>query len=104
MVKFHNQRVVPLRRSLVTKPPQTESKLQPYEIMKQCPQISKCNGCRASFDNKERKLYILGGNELEWFGKGTTTNKQSKSKQHVLLYVIIMSRARFRVNLHSIVA
>ena len=46
--------------------------------MKQCQQVSKCNGSRASFDKTGKKLYILEENGLEWYGKGTATNKHYK--------------------------
>ena len=49
--------------------------------MKRCQQISKCNGCSASFDKTDKKIYVLGGNALEWHGKGSFINKQYKIRQ-----------------------
>ena len=49
--------------------------------MKQCQQVSIYNSCRTSCDKTDKKLYILGENGLEWYGKGTATNKQCKIGQ-----------------------
>ena len=65
--------------------PQPEPQLQPYEIMKRCQQVSKCNGCKASFDKTGKNLDTLGGKGLEWYGKITVSNKQHKIPQRKML-------------------
>ena len=81
LIKFNNKPEVPIGQSLGPKPPQPEPQLQPCELIKRCKQVSKCNGCGAFFDKTDEKLYILGGNELEWYGKVATTTKQYKIGQ-----------------------
>ena len=68
LIKFNNQLEVPIGQSLGPKSPQPEPQLQPYELIKRCKQVSKCNGCGFLFDKTNEKLYILGRNELEWYG------------------------------------
>ena len=65
LIKFNNQLGVPLGQRLGPKPPQPPQ-LFPYELIKRCKQASKCNGCGPLFDKTDKKLYILGRNELEW--------------------------------------
>ena len=36
--------------------PQPESQLQSYDLIKQCQQVNKCNGCGALFDKADKKL------------------------------------------------
>ena len=64
-----------------TKPPQPEPQPQPYKVIKQCQQVSKCNGCGTLFDKTDEKLYIFGRKELEWYRKVTTTTNQYKIGQ-----------------------
>ena len=45
LIKFNNQLKVPIGQSLGLKPPQPEPQLQPYELIKRCKQVSKCNSC-----------------------------------------------------------
>ena len=40
----------------------------------------------APFDKTDKKLCILGRKELEWYGKGMTTNKQYKTDQRNTYY------------------
>ena len=56
-------------------------KLQTYELIKQCQQVSKFNDCRTFFNKTDKKLYILLRNEFEWYGEVTATNKQEKIDQ-----------------------
>ena len=86
LIKFSNQPKVPIGQSLGPKPPQTEPQLHPYELIKRCKQVSKCNGCGFLFDKTDEKLYILGRNELEWYGKVATTTKQYKIGQKNTYY------------------
>ena len=44
LIKFDNQQEVPISQNLGPKPPQPETQLQPYEPIKRCNQVSKCNG------------------------------------------------------------
>ena len=81
LMKFNNQPEVPIGQSLGPKPPQPEPQLQPYELIKRCKQVSKCNGCGFLFDKTDERLYTLGRNELEWYGKVATTTKQYKIGQ-----------------------
>ena len=76
LTKFNNQPEVPIGQSLGPKRTQPEPKLQPYELIKRCKQVSKCNGCGFLFDKTDGKLYILGRNELERYGKVATTTKR----------------------------
>ena len=78
LIKFNNQPKVPIGQSLGPNPPQPEPQLQTYELIKQ---VSKCNGCRFLFDKIDKKLNILGRNELEWYEKIATTTKQYKIGQ-----------------------
>ena len=86
LIKFNNQPEVPIGQSLGPKPPQPEPQLQPYELIKRCKQISKCNGCGILFDITDGKLYILERNELEWYEKIATTTKQYKIGQRNTYY------------------
>ena len=86
LIKFNNQPEVPIGQSLGPKPPQPEPQLQPCELIKRCKQVSKCNGCGFLFDKTDEKLYILGRNELEWYGKVATTTKQYKIGQKNTYY------------------
>ena len=83
LIKFNNKPKVPIRQSLGPKSPQPEPQLQPYELIKQCKQVSKCNGCGFLFDKTDEKIYILGRNELEWYA---TTTKQYKIGQKDTYY------------------
>ena len=42
-----------LGQSLGPKPPQTESQLQTYQVVKRCQKGSKCNGCGTFFDKTD---------------------------------------------------
>ena len=86
LIKFNNQPEIPIGQSLGPKPPQPEPQLQLYELIKRCKQVSKCNGCGFSFDKTDEKLYNLGRNELEWYGKVATTTKQYKIGQRNTYY------------------
>ena len=57
-IKCNNQPEVPLGQSFRRKPPQSESQLYPYELIKRCQQFSKCNGCGTLFDKTDEKLYF----------------------------------------------
>ena len=63
------------------KTPQPEPQLQPDEIIKYCQQVSKGSGCWTLLHKKDKKLDILGGTELELYGRGIATNKQYKIGQ-----------------------
>ena len=65
LIKFNNQPEVPIGQSLGPKLPQPEPQLQPYELIKRCKQVTKCNGCGFLFDKTDEKLYILGRNRTE---------------------------------------
>ena len=67
LIKCNNQPEVPLGQSFRPKPPQPEPQLQPYELIKRCQQVGKCNGCGTLFDKTVEKLYIPGRNE--WYEK-----------------------------------
>ena len=58
-IKFINHLEILLGQSLEPKAPQPEPKPQPYEVIKQCQKVSKCNGCGTFFDKTYEKLYIL---------------------------------------------
>ena len=80
VIKLINQLEIPLGQSLGPKPPQPEPQPQLYEVIKRCQQVSNCNGCGTFFDKTDKKLYILGRKELEWYGKVITTTKQNNTK------------------------
>ena len=86
LIKFNNQPEVPIGQCLGPKPPQPELQRQPYELIKRCKQVSKYNGCGFLFDKTDEKIYILGRNELEWYGKVATTTKQNKIGQRNTYY------------------
>ena len=65
LIKLINHLEILLGQSLEPKPPLPESQPQPYEVIKQCQQVSKCNGCGTMFDKTDEKLYIFGRKELE---------------------------------------
>ena len=77
--KCNNQPEVPLDQRFRPKPPQLEPQLQPYELIKRCQQVSKCNGCDTLFNKNDKKLYIL--ERSEQYGKITSTTKQYKIGQ-----------------------
>ena len=58
LTKFNNQQEVPIGQRLGPKPSQPETQLQPYELIKRCNQVSKCNGCGSLFDQTDAK-YIF---------------------------------------------
>ena len=58
LIKFNNQPEVTLGQNVWPKPPQPKQQPQPYELTKQCQQVSKCNGCGTLFDKTDEKLYI----------------------------------------------
>ena len=53
---------------------------------KQCQQVSRCIGCGTSFHKTDKKLNILGRNELERYETVTTTNKQYNIGQRNTFY------------------
>ena len=79
LIKYNNQPKVPLGQSFGPKPPQPDPQLQPYELIKRCQQVSKCNGCDTLFDKTAGKIYISGRND--WYGKVTNSTKQYKIGQ-----------------------
>ena len=66
VTKLINHLEILLGQSLEPKPPQAEPQPQTYQEIKQCQQVSKCNGCGNLFDKTDEKLYISGGKDLEW--------------------------------------
>ena len=86
LIKFNNQPENSIGQSLGPKAPLPEPQLQPYELIKRCKQVSKCNGGGFSFDKTHEKLYILGRNELKCYGKVATTTKQHKIGQRNTYY------------------
>ena len=66
VTKLINHLEILLGQSLEPKPPQAEPQPQTYKEIKQCQQVSKCNGCGNLFDKTDEKLYISGGKDLEW--------------------------------------
>ena len=85
LLKLHDQTVVPLR-CFGPNPPQPEAQFSNYDIIRQCQQISNCNGCRVSFDKIDENLYILQAIGLEWYRKGTTLIKHYKRGQRNTYY------------------
>ena len=81
LIKIINHLEILLGQTLEPKVSQPEPKTQPYEVIKQCQEVSKCNGCGTLFDKTDKKLYIFGRKELEWYRKVTTTTKQYKISQ-----------------------
>ena len=53
LIKCNNQPKVPLGQNFGPKSPQPEPQLQPYELIKRCQQVSKCNGCGTLFDKTD---------------------------------------------------
>ena len=62
LIKCNNQPEVPLGQSFGSKPSQPGQQRQPYEVIKRCQQVSKCNAYGTLFD-KTDKNYVLGRNE-----------------------------------------
>ena len=80
--------MVTLGKILRAKPPKPEPQFQPYKLIKQCQQVSKCNGRGDSFDETDKKFYSLGRNELEWYGKVTSTKEQYEIGQQKTYYCV----------------
>ena len=89
LIKFNDQPEVPIDQSVGPKPPQPEPQLQPYELIKRCKQVSKCNGCGFLFDKTDEKLYILGRNELEWYNKQYKIGQKSMYYCAKRIYILI---------------
>ena len=82
LIQFQNQQLVPLGQSLGLNLDKS------WELIKQkqCQQVSRCIGCGTSFHKTDKKLNILGRNELERYETVTTTNKQYNIGQRNTFY------------------
>ena len=61
LIKFINHLEILLGQSLEPKPPQPEPQPQSYEVIKQCQQATKCNGCGAFFDKTDENYIFSKG-------------------------------------------